>query len=70
MIQITDCATISLHHQLQVLSSRNLVLALLVIQRISVYTFGLGYEEDCDNGTGKVASEEDPKSVCNANMTG
>ena len=65
-----DCATISLKHQLRVLSSRNLVLALLVVQRISIYSFGFGYQEERGDGAGNVASEKDPENVCNAKFTG
>lgn len=56
----------ALHH----LTPCDLLLALFVIQRIRIHTFGLRHKQEGGNGTQDVASEEDPENVCHANLTG
>ena len=64
MVRVTISPRTALHP----LSPCNLFLALLEIQRIRIHTFSLGYQEERDNGTCDVASEENPEDICDADL--
>jgi len=52
-----------------ILASQSL-LALFIVQNVRVDPARLWYQEKSDNGANEIASEEDPKDVCDADLGG
>jgi len=46
------------------------LLALFIVQNVRVDAACLWYQEKSDNGANEIASEEDPKDVCDADLGG